>query len=106
MQIPSFIDQKAKQLSYYVNAFWRREIPHNELQLFFWDTLEEWTQVNDRSQPYSQKERVFWHVLHQLHYWPESKLASDRFLRDELYSCLQYLDGRGLCPFDCIGIRP
>jgi len=106
VQVPSFIDRKAKQLSFYVNAFWRGELPHNELQLFFWDTLEEWAQVNDRSQPYSQKERVFWHVLHQLHYWPESKLATDSFLHEELSSCLQYLDGRGLCPFDCIGIRP
>ena len=106
MQIASFIDQKAKQLAFYLSAFWRGELPHAELQLFFWDTLEEWAQVEDRTEPYSQKERVFWHVLHQLHYWPEPKLAHDTLLHDELSNCLHYLEGRGLCPFDCVGIRP
>jgi hypothetical protein len=106
VQIASFIDQKAKQLAFYLSAFWRGELSHAELQLFFWDTLEEWAQVEDRTEPYSQKERVFWHVLHQLHYWPEPKLAHDTILHDELSNCLHYLEGRGLCPFDCVGIRP
>lgn len=82
-------------------------MPHQELDLFFWDTLEEWTQVkHTQTEPYSQKERVFWHVLHQIHFWDDSKLMADPFLRGELCTCLDYLEGQGFCPLDCIGIRP
>lgn len=107
VRVQSFIDNKANQIPYFVRGFWERRIPYSEVDLYFWDTLEEWSQVNRREEePYSQKERVFWHLLHQLHYWPEQKLLKDPYLISELSACLDYLEGEGQYPLDCIGIRP
>lgn len=107
MRVKNFINLKASQLAYFVRAFWEQRIPYTELDLYFWDTLEEWMQVKPNpDSPYSQKERVFWHVLHQTHYWPAQKLLTDPFLRGELETCLDYLEGEGQYPLDCIGIRP
>lgn len=107
MDVQTFINAKASQLPFFVRAFWDERIPYAEIDLYFWDTLEEWTQVNPReNEPYSQKERVFWHLLHQLHFWSEQKLMKDPFLRGELTTCLEYLEGEGQYPLDCVGIRP
>lgn len=107
MNVKTFIDNKTKQLVFFVKGFWSRQIPHAEVELFFWDTLEEWAQVEAReNEPITQKERVFWHMLHQMHYWSETKLMQDPFLRSELTTCLDYLEGEGSYPLDCIGIRP
>ncbi|AWL11048.1 hypothetical protein HMF8227_00552 [Saliniradius amylolyticus] len=107
MTVQQFIGNKSKQLSYYLRAFWAGRIPHQEIELYFWDVLEEWTQVtNSTTEPCSQRERVFWHLLHQMHFWPEQKLRNDVYLRSELETCMTYLEGEGECPLDCIGIRP
>ncbi|MCV2884462.1 hypothetical protein OE749_07125 [Aestuariibacter sp. AA17] len=107
MNVQSFIKRKSKQLPFYVRGFWEQRIPYTEVDLYFWDTMEEWAQVIDKEhEPYSQKERVFWHLLHQLHYWPEQKLLNDPYLKDELTTCIDYLEGEGEYPLDCIGIRP
>ena len=34
------------------------------------------------------------------------KLINDRFLVDELNNCVNFLEGLGHCPLDCVGIRP
>lgn len=107
MNVNQFVNDKAGQLAYFVRAFWARRIPYQEVDLYCWDTLEEWAQVKRQcNEPYSQKERVFWHVLHQIHFWPEQKLLQDHFLKGELNTCLEYLEGAGQYPLDCIGIRP
>ncbi|WJG08964.1 hypothetical protein [Aliiglaciecola sp. LCG003] len=107
MNIQNFINLKSKQLAYFVRAYWSNRIPYLEVDLYFWDTLEEWTTIKKTDhEPYSQKERVFWHLLHQLHFWPEHKLLKDPYLRDELETCLEYLEGAGQYPLDCVGIRP
>ncbi|GAA6182844.1 MULTISPECIES: hypothetical protein [Alteromonadaceae] len=107
MNIENFINNKAGQLAFFVRGYWSYKIPYIELDLYFWDTLEEWAHVKKRvDEPYSQKERVFWHLLHQLNYWPEQKLLHDQYLRSELETCLNYLEGEGQYPLDCIGIRP
>lgn len=107
MRVVDFINSKAPQLAYYVRAFWARRIPYAEVDLYFWDTLEEWNHVTSKNnEPYSQKERVFWHLLHQLHFWSESKLLKDPYLRSELSTCLDYLEDGGQYPLDCVGIRP
>lgn len=107
VNVLNFIQRKSSQLPFYIRGFWDKKIPHSELDLFFWDTLEEWAQITDREgEPYSQRERVFWHLLHQVHYWPEQKLMSDPYLRSELVTCLDYLEGEGEYPLDCVGIRP
>lgn len=107
LSVNDFINAKAKQLSYFLRAFWLHQIPYREIDLYFWDTLEEWTAVKRiKDQPYTQKERVFWHLLHQLHFWPEQKLLQDPYLKTELSTCLDFLEGEGCCPLDCVGIRP
>lgn len=108
MNIQHFINSKSNQLVYYVRGFWDQLIPYKEVELFFWDTMEEWTQYANHSQdePYSQKERAFWHLLHQLHFWPESKLRQDPYLKSEINACLECLEDKDYCPLDFIGIRP
>ncbi|MDF2179002.1 hypothetical protein P2G88_12145 [Aliiglaciecola sp. CAU 1673] len=107
MTVQSFINRKAKQLAFFVRAFWEQKIPYREMDLYFWDTMEEWNQLAARhDEPFSQKERVFWHLLHQVHFWPESHLREDPYLRTELTTCLEYLEGDGQYPLDCVGVRP
>jgi hypothetical protein len=107
VNVQNFVDNKAKQLCFYLRAFWQGELPIEEIELFFWDSMEEWGQVEcTLTQPYTQKERVFWHLLHQVHYWNEDKLTKDQFLVDELTNCVNFLEGLGHCPLDCVGIRP
>ena len=107
MSVAAFIEVKARQLVYYLKAFWRDEIAYQEVDLFFWDTLEEWAGLSNRHElPISPKERVFWHLMHQVHYWPQNLLHADSVLREELSRCVDYLENGGFCPFDCVGIRP
>jgi len=102
-----FVDSKAKQLCFYLKAFWLGELPLEELELFFWDSMEEWGQIDyTLTQPYTPKERVFWHLLHQAHFWSEEKLKYDQYLVEELSNCVAFLEGKGMRPFDCVGIRP
>lgn len=107
VNVKSFVSTKSNQLCYYLRALWLGDIEYNEIDLFFWDTLEEWSIVTNKLDiPYTQKERVFWHLLHQIHFWTEDKLKYDQFLIDELSNCVRFLEGKGICPFDCVGIRP
>ena len=107
MTIDSFINSKAAQLAYYVRAFWDRRIHYNEVNLYFWDTFEEWSQLPVVThEPSSQKERVFWHLLHQLHSWSEHLLLLDPYLRSELLACVEFLEGSNTRPLNCVGVRP
>jgi hypothetical protein len=102
-----FIEQKSQQLIYYVSRFLRGQIPHQELHLFIWDTLEEWAQLQvNYHTPANFQEQVFWHVLYQLEYWSEQELQHDKVLRKQLHNCLGYLRGKVCLPLDCVGIRP
>jgi hypothetical protein len=104
-----FVQRKSKQLAYFVRGFLQHKIPYSELDLFFWDTMEEWTQIKKgKHLPYEKTEQVFWHVLHQVHYWPVRTLIEDTYLRGELETCLDCLESEGNypLPLDCIGIRP
>ncbi|MFN3709891.1 MAG: hypothetical protein ACK4GU_00475 [Alishewanella aestuarii] len=102
-----FIEQKSRQLVFYASRFLRGQLPQAELHLFIWDTLEEWAALPERpAWPPSYQERVFWHLLHQLEYWPEQQLRADRQLKRRLQHCLGYLAGKGQRPADCVGLRP
>ena len=105
--VQQFIDHKAEQLAFYMRSYWQNELPYQELECFLWDTFEEWSQLNNQSmQPYSHKERVFWHVLHQAHFWEEPIIKHDIYVKTQLSTCVMYLEGNGLCPIDVIGMRP
>jgi hypothetical protein len=108
-----FLNIKTQQLAYFVRAFWNKRILYQELDLYFWDTMEEWSQVSQgesegENQPSSQRERVFWYVLHQLHFWPEHNLLNDPVLRCDLDLCVTYLECQKKYPFspDYVGARP
>ena len=107
MLVQHFIDRKAEQLAFYMRSYWQNELPYKELEVFLWDTFEDWSQIeNQNLQPYSHKERVFWHVLNQAHYWQESEIMEDAFIKTQLEYCVYFLEGKGLCPIDVIGMRP
>lgn len=105
--VDSFIELKSQQLIFYVSRYFRGRLPHSELHLFVWDTLEEWAQFDVQSNlPYSYRERVFWHLIHQLEFWPELTLQQDKYLRRNIQDCMCYLKGHGVAPPNCVGIRP
>lgn len=102
-----FIEQKSRQLVFYVSRFLRGRLPHTELHLFVWDTLEEWSQLRLKvRRPESIREQVFWHLLYQIEYWSEPELTQNQRLRRELQYCLSFLHGYGQLPLYCIGVRP
>ncbi|MFT4993304.1 MAG: hypothetical protein ACI965_000322 [Paraglaciecola sp.] len=107
--IQYFINAKASQLTYFIRAFLNRRIAYSEMELYFWDTMEEWSQVKiGKHLPCGQREIVFWHLLYQMHYWPEQTLLNDLYLRSQLNTCLEYLESEHPypLPLDCIGMRP
>jgi hypothetical protein len=107
VKVNNFINEKSQQLCYYLRGYWGSLIAYTELELFFWDVLEEWSQVDyDLGQPYSNQERVFWHLLHQIHSWDAQTLMYDDNAITGLQQCIRYLEGTGRCPIDCVGIRP
>jgi hypothetical protein len=102
-----FVNNKAGQLAFYIKAYFSHKISYSEVDLYLWDTLEEWADVCiKKEEPYTTRERVFWHLLHQVSFWSESMLENDKYLRGELTNCINYLEGEGQYPIDCIGIRP
>ncbi|WP_372627082.1 hypothetical protein [Arsukibacterium sp.] len=102
-----FIELKSQQLVYYVSRFLRGRLAHSELHLFIWDTLEEWSQLDLLAgTPGSMRERAFWHLMHQLEYWPAHSLQHNRQLRRRIQDCMCFLRGKGQCPLDCVGVRP
>ena len=102
-----FIEQKSRQLIFYLSRFLRGRLPHRELHLFVWDTLEEWAQLSAGVQlPYTRRELVFWHLIHQLECWPDSQLREDKQLRRSIQDCICYLKGFGVAPPGCVGVRP
>lgn len=102
-----FIEQKSQQLIFYISRYFRGKLPHSELHLFIWDTLEEWALLSKASRaPFTHRECVFWHLIHQLEYWPDDVLREDKQLRRKIQDCICYLKGHGIAPVDCIGVRP
>lgn len=109
ISVQKFLNVKSQQLAYFVRAFWNNRIVYKELDLYFWDTMEEWSQVSHLAdQPSSQQERVFWYVLHQLHFWPEKTLREDSNLRSDLDLCVNFLESKDEYPFpyEYLGSRP
>lgn len=103
----NFIDEKSQQLVFYASRFLRGQLPHQELHLFIWDTLEEWALLSVKPlSPPAYQERVFWHLLHQLEYWPEQQLRQNKQLKRNLQRCLGFLAGKRQRPFNCVGLRP
>ncbi|MCH2058626.1 MAG: hypothetical protein MK214_18845 [Thalassotalea sp.] len=107
MIIEQFITDKTSQIRAYITAVINRSLHYTELDQFILDTMEEWTllSVTDET-PSSAKERVFWHLIHEISLHGAQALNSDLFFRSEITTCLDFFSGRGSYPIDCIGWRP
>lgn len=106
MDLNNFIDQKANAACFYIEGMLQQTIPFEEVSIFIWDTLEEWLQIKSDQHPISERERVFWHLLHLLERWPESALKGNHFLRRQLLDGVNFLKDKGPMLLDCSGIRP
>lgn len=107
MAIEQFINGKIIQLSVYINAVINETLHYTELDKFITDTMEEWTlySIHDET-PGSARERVFWHVIHEVQLHGSHALISDLFFKSEINTCLDFFQGIGSYPIDCIGWRP
>ncbi|MCU8068635.1 hypothetical protein [Shewanella sp. SM32] len=106
MTATEFIDNKAHQLAFYGKAFLSEELDFHEVQLYLWDTLEEWQQLNSTGEAQTETEKVFWHLLHSFNRWPDCVIRGNQYLRKQVNDCCDYLSLGGRVPQGCIGIRP
>jgi hypothetical protein len=107
MDAEKFIDGKSTSLSHYLNLFLLQEINYRQLSQFLWETLQEWQQlaINDETIA-SCKEEVFWHLFFELDH-PSSQQLPGNLSKIQLLSrSALFLQGQGLKPYGCIGIRP
>lgn len=107
MMIEQFIDHKILQMHAYVSAVIELKLHYTELDHFIVDTMSEWTllKVIDET-PHSAKERVFWHLMHEVSLHGAQALTQDLFFKSEMNTCLDFFNGVGSYPIDCIGWRP
>jgi hypothetical protein len=107
MMIEQFIDHKILQMHAYVSAVIELKLHYTELDHFILDTMSEWTllKVIDET-PNSAKERVFWHLMHEVSLHGAQALTQDLFFKSEMNTCLDFFNGIGSYPIDCIGWRP
>lgn len=90
-----------------MHGFWYGNLPYKALEEFMWQTLEEWSAIQNKdSQIYTHKERIFWHLFHETQYVTPATLQNDNVLKKEIEFCLEYLQNEKACPLDVVGIRP
>jgi hypothetical protein len=107
MKIDQFISDKSRQLVAYSNAVFTSNIHYTELDLFILDLMDEWTllKVTDDN-PHNALERVFWHLIHEIHLHGAKALTNDLYIKSEVTACLDFVSGTGSYPIDCVGLRP
>ena len=107
MIIEQFINDKITQIKAYTNAVIDHSLHYTELDQFVENTMEEWTllHVSDET-PSNARERVFWHIIHELSLHKASELESNLYFKSEISTCLEFFSGVGSYPIDCIGWRP
>ena len=107
MIIEQFISEKVTQITSYIQAVIGHSLHYTELDQFVLNTMEEWTllKVTDET-PGSAKERVFWHVIHEMSLHGASNLNSNLYFKSEIKTCVDFFEGVGSYPVDCIGWRP
>lgn len=107
MRVQSFIDKRSTQLVQIMHGFWHEKLPYRELENFMWDTLDEWSNLEQtQNQLYTHKERIFWHLFHETQYVSPATLQNDKTLINEIAFCLEYLENEKACPLDVVGMRP
>jgi hypothetical protein len=107
MIIEQFINERILQIAAYVSAVIDESIHYTELDKFILDTMEEWAslQITDET-PRNAQERVFWHLIHEVSLHGAQALHKNLFFKSEMNTCLDFFNGTGSYPIDCIGWRP
>jgi len=107
MIIEQFINDRIIQLNAYIKAVMHKNLHFTELDLFLNELMEEWSQlmVTDET-PANAKERVFWYLIQELKLHGAQALNQNLYLLAEVGACLDFIDGNGSYPIDCIGWRP
>lgn len=107
MIIEQFINDKILQIASYTKAVISHSLHYTELDQFITDTMAEWTLLNVIDEtPNSAKERVFWHLIHEISLHGAQSLNGNLYLKSEISACLDFFTGSGSYPIDCIGWRP
>lgn len=107
MLTESFINEKIKQISNYIRAVSDQTLHYIELDQFIVDTLEEWAYLNVTDEtPSTAQERVFWHLIHEVSLHGGQALQQNLFFKSEISACVDFFNGMGSYPIDCIGWRP
>jgi len=107
MIIEQFINERVVQMTAYVSAVINQTIHYTELDKFIVDTMEEWASLHVTDEtPSNAQERVFWHLMHEVSLHGAQALHQDLFFKSEMHSCLDFFNGIGSYPIDCIGWRP
>ncbi len=107
MMIDHFIYDKTNQLEAYISAVIGKSLHYTELDQFVLESMSEWTlfAVTDEI-PDNSKERVFWHLVHEISLYGAKAIEGDLFFKSEISTCLDFFSGTGSYPIDCIGWRP
>ena len=107
MVIEHFINEKITQIRVYIAAVINHSLHYTELDHFVENTMAEWTllHVSDET-PSSARERVFWHIMHELSLHSANALESNLYFKSEISTCLEFFSGVGSYPIDCVGWRP
>jgi len=107
MIIEQFINEKVTQTVYYIQAVINHSLHHNELDEFILNTMDEWVLLNIKDEtPSNAKERVFWHVIHEISLHGAHALNDNLYFKSEITTCIDFFTGTGSYPVDCIGWRP
>jgi len=107
MIIEQFINDKITETTSYIHAVIRHSLHYTELDQFIINTMEEWTLLNVTDEtPGNARERVFWHVVHEMSLHGARALDDNLYFKSEIKTCLDFFDGIGSYPVDCIGWRP
>lgn len=91
MVVEQFINEKIQQIHHYISAVILHQIHYTELDKFVTDTMEEWTffQVAD-DMPSNARERVFWHVIHEIMLNGAQSLDTNLYFKSEITTCLDF----------------
>jgi len=107
MIIEQFINERVVQMTAYVSAVINQTIHYTELDKFIVDTMEEWASLHVTDEtPSNAQERVFWHLMHEVSLHGAQALHQNLFFKSEMNTCLEFFNGIGSYPIDCIGWRP
>jgi hypothetical protein len=106
VEAKQFINTKAFQLSNYADAMVTGLIPATEVNLYCWDTIEEWSQIRTSDLKMTPMESAFWYLLHQITFWNPTEIRDCPELQFEVNSCIDYLRGDGTYPEFISAVRP